>query len=269
MGGLISARVTVAVQMDFSIVTVSLNMGGTIGHTLESVVRQKGIQAESIVIDGGSTDNTRAVVKSFGSGISYFVSEPDGGHYEAMNKGLARARGRIVAFLNADDYYADDHVLADALQAFAESHATVVVGTVLLVTPDGRLVRTIIPTRRKLSKLLWGVAPPHPATFYKTDLVRAMGGFDPSFNYAGDFELFARLSRSSDYRLRTIDRALACARTGGGSTRGKLIYFRMSPELKRALVQNRIGGPPWRVNFRVVWKLPEVAIPILRRRRAI
>jgi glycosyltransferase involved in cell wall biosynthesis len=254
--------------MDFSIVTVSLNMGGTIGHTLESVLRQKGVQAESIVIDGGSTDNTRAVVQSFGSGISYFVSEPDGGHYEAMNKGLARARGRIVAFLNADDYYADDGVLADVHRAFVASNATVVAGTVLLVRPDGRLVRTITPTPRKLTKLLWGVAPPHPATFYKTALVRAVKGYDPSFNYSGDFELFARLSKSPDYRIRIIDRTLACARTGGGSTRGKFIYFRMSPELKRALVQNRIGGVPWRVNFRAIWKLPEVALPALNRRRA-
>jgi glycosyltransferase len=255
--------------MDFSIVTVSLNMGGTIGHTLETVMRQQGVQAESIVIDGGSTDNTRAVIQSFGSGISYFVSEPDSGLFAAMNKGLARARGQVVAFLNADDYYANDHVLADVQRAFTESGATVVAGTTLLVTPDGRLVRTIAPTPRKLAKLLWGVAPPHPATFCTTALVRATGGFDPSFKYAGDFELFARISQSPDYRIRIIDRVLACARTGGRSTRGTLTYFRMSPELKRALVQNRIGGPPWRVDLRAIWKMSEVARPGLRKRRAV
>lgn len=250
--------------MDFTIITVCLNAGSTIGQTLSSVLGQRGVQLESIVIDGGSRDDTMDVVASFGHSVSYAVSEPDEGIYDAMNKGLARAKGAFVAFLNADDYYADASVLADVHRAVSAHRATVVAGTVVQIDADGRVVRTITPTPRKLGKLRWGVAPPHPAMFCSTKLVRAHGGFDATFRYAGDFDLFARLSRSTDYRIHLLDRNLAYMRTGGTSTRGRLVYFRMSPELKRSLVKNGIGGSPWRVDFRAVWKWSELALPIRR-----
>jgi glycosyltransferase involved in cell wall biosynthesis len=255
--------------MDFTIITVCLNAGLTIGQTLSSVVRQRGIEFESIVIDGGSRDNTMAVVRSFGNSISYVVSEPDKGIYDAMNKGLAQAKGGIIAFLNADDYYADETVLADVQRGFLEHRATMVAGTVMQIHPDGRVVRRIAPAHRKLSKLRWGVAPPHPGMFCSTRLVREHGGFDASFRYAGDFDLFARLSQSADHRIHLVDRTLAYMRIGGASTRGKLVYFKMSPELKRSLKKNRIGGSPWRVDFRILWKWSELVSPVRRRLTAV
>lgn len=255
--------------MHFSIITVCRNAAATIGQTIESVLAQKDVQAESIVIDGASCDNTMAVVTSFGNSISCAISERDAGIYDAMNKGLARARGKVVAFLNADDYYADTTVLADVLQAFRKYSATVVAGTVAQIDGDGRVARRIRPTHRKLRRLQWGVAPPHPAMFCSTKLVLAHGGFDPSFRYAGDFDLFARLSQSPDYRIHLVDRTLAYMRTGGVSTRGRLVYFQMSPELKRSLTKNGVGRRPWRVDFRVVWKWSELTLPRYRAPKTI
>src|SRR5690242_6265470 len=104
--------------MKFSIITVSFNAAATIRDTLTSIVSQQGVQVESIVIDGGSIDNTPSIVSAFGTQISHFTSEPDGGIYDAMNKGLAKATGDVIAFLNADDYYSDAFTLSKVVHLF-------------------------------------------------------------------------------------------------------------------------------------------------------
>lgn len=243
--------------MKFSIVTAAFNAGSTIGDTLSSIMRQKNVEVEAIVIDGGSTDDTLRIVSSFGNHIAKVVSEPDRGPYDAMRKGLDCATGDVVAFLNADDYYSDSSVLSDVSRSF-EAGATVVAGTVELFVPSGRVVRIIKAARYRPYKMRWGVVPPHPGTFALTALARRAGGFDPQFKYAGDFDLFFRMSRQADFRLATIDRTLTMMRLGGMSTTGKLIYMRMAPELKLALRKNGVESGNWRVDLRALWKLPEL-----------
>jgi glycosyltransferase involved in cell wall biosynthesis len=245
--------------MKFTIVTAALNSAATIGETLSSVLRQKDVEIESIVIDGGSRDDTLKIVASFGDRIAQVVSEPDRSPYDAMQEGLMRATGDVVAFLNGDDYYADDRVLRDVATALETTGATAAAGTVEQFRADtGRIVRTIRASAYRPSRMRWGVVPPHPGLFVKTSLARQAGGIDPQFMWAGDFDLFMRMSRQPDFRLTVIPRTLTMMRVGGLSTAGKLIYLRMASELRTALAKNGYTDGNWRIQFRLLWKLPEL-----------
>lgn len=244
--------------MKISVITVAFNASATIGDALRSVTSQRGANVESIVIDGGSTDQTLDVVESFGSKIATIVSERDRGIYDAMNKGLARATGDVVAFLNADDYYQDDLSLAAVAEVFARSKATLVAGAVQQVNSVGKVVRTIQATSYRAGRYRWGAVPPHPGLFMTTQIARRAGGFDPSYRIAGDFDLFIRMSRQPDFRLETMDRTLVKMRTGGVSTSGMGIYLHMSKELKLALTKNGISSGNWRVDLRALRKFPEL-----------
>ena len=244
--------------MKFSIVTVAYNAANTIGDALASIVGQKNAEIESIVIDGGSRDKTMEIVSSFGARIARVVSEPDRGIYDAMNKGLALATGDVVAFLNADDYYADDTTLAFVAQTLASTGATLAAGAVEQVNPAGRVVRTIRATAYRPGKYRWGYFPPHPGLFVTTAIARGTGGFDPGFRIGGDFEFFIRMSRRADFRLTTVDRTLVKMRTGGVSTSGMGVYLDISRDMKRALVKNGFKTGHWRIDLRGLRKFPEL-----------
>ena len=96
----------------FSIVTVSYNCADAIRKTLESVVGQDCADKEYIIIDGGSTDGTADIIREYEEHLTYWCSEPDGGIYQGMNKGIARAQGQWIIFMNAGDVFADEHVLS-------------------------------------------------------------------------------------------------------------------------------------------------------------
>ena len=244
--------------MKFSVVTVAYNAATTIRDTLASIVGQKGAAFESIVIDGGSTDGTQDIVASFGDAIAQFVSERDRGIYDAMNKGLARATGDVVAFLNADDFYTDDRVLRDVEAAFRSGAPTVVAGGVEQIDATGRVVRRIRPAGFTCEKIRWGIVPPHPGVFADRRLAQEAGGFDRGFKIAGDFDLFIRMSHRPEFRLATLDRTLVKMRTGGVSTTGLGTYSYMSKELKLALVKNGVDNGNWRVDLRALRKFPEL-----------
>jgi glycosyltransferase involved in cell wall biosynthesis len=104
--------------MKISIITVSYNSAKTIRDTLQSVSEQSYPDIEYIIVDGNSKDATAEIVRSFGSTVSTFISEPDKGLYDAMNKGIKLASGDVVGILNSDDLYADAGVLKDVMTLF-------------------------------------------------------------------------------------------------------------------------------------------------------
>jgi len=244
--------------MKFSIVTVAYNAASTIADTLTSVVRQKDVEIESIVIDGGSADETMNVVRSFGDKLAKVVSEPDRGIYDAMNKGLTLATGDFVGFLNADDYYADENVLRDVAKTFSAMSTSAVAGAVDQIDNKGRIIRMIRAEAHHARRLRWALVPPHPGLFVKTMMARDAGGFDVGFRIAGDFDLFVRLSRMPGFSLAILDRTLVKMRIGGASTAGMGIYLQNSQELKLALVKNGYSDNNWRVYLRAFRKLPEL-----------
>lgn len=173
-----------------SIVTVAFNSAATIGRTLESLRLQTDKRFESIVIDGSSKDGTMEIVKSYSDVVSKSISEPDKGIYDAMNKGIALAEGKYIAFLNSDDAYFTDTV--SSVIAFAERHnPEIIYGDMQKQRALGKelLTRNEKPN---LHRMLETMGVFHPATFTKKEAFDRWGGFDLRFKLASDYHWLLR-----------------------------------------------------------------------------
>jgi glycosyltransferase involved in cell wall biosynthesis len=243
-----------------SVVTVAFNSQATIEDTIRSVRAQKGADYEHIIVDGASRDGTMAIVDRYRPGFAAVISEPDKGLYDAMNKGVAAASGTYVGFLNSDDYFASDRSLAGIQQAFAaDPELGCVWGDVLFV--DGRYRPRRI-TRASLfrpSLFKYGVVPPHPGFYARTDAIRAAGGFEPKYRIAGDFDLMIRLFKNPGFRGRHLDEIVTIMRLGGVSTQDVATSRFSTSELLDALARNGVQARPWMVNTRYLVKMTELA----------
>ena len=122
--------------MKVSIITVCFNSEKYIQTAIESVLNQNYDDIEYIIIDGGSTDSTIEIIKSYKDKITTFISEPDKGIYDAMNKGLKLASGEIIATLNSDDLYIDNTILSTVVDSFNKNKCEIVYGDLFYVKQD-------------------------------------------------------------------------------------------------------------------------------------
>lgn len=189
-----------SVTPKFSIITVCLNAEATIGRALQSVRQQSCRDFECVIIDGVSTDGTLDVVRSFSDLPVALWSEPDGGIYEAMNRGVAKAKGEIVFFLNADDALHDARVLERVAEAFAKGNdVDVVWGDVASVHEGGEITHK--SNRRINAENLVYRNLCHQTVFAKRTLFAEYGGFDTRFTLCADFDWLLRTLRGgASYR---------------------------------------------------------------------
>jgi glycosyltransferase len=228
--------------MKVSIVTVAYNAAATILDTLQSVERQSYPDIEHLVIDGASKDGTPALVRREGRRVARLVSERDGGLYDAMNKGLQLAGGQIVAFLNADDWYADNEVVTRVVDRFA-ANTDLVYGDLDIVEsqPPFRVLRAWRDAPHGRRAFLSGWHPAHPSTFMKTAVLRWLGGFDTHYRIAADYAMFARYFLAHEVRATHLPHVLTKMRAGGESTRSVDAICRSNLECLHAL---RTAGVP-------------------------
>ena len=180
-----------------SVITPAFNSERYIEMTINSVLNQDYPNIEYIIIDGASTDSTFHIIKSFGARISYCESSEDTGMYAAINKGLRKAKGDILCYLNSDDCFRPNTV-SEVVKAFSESSCelSLVYGDLELVNRFGQIIRRHY--YRKFNKLSF-ISCDHsligqPSAFWTKAIVEKVGLFDESFKMAGDFEFFARIS---------------------------------------------------------------------------
>ena len=223
--------------MKISIITVCYNSEKTIGDTLRSVFDQKYENIEHIIIDGGSTDRTLAVVATAGAHVAKIVSEPDNGIYDAMNKGIALATGDVVGFINADDFYPGPTVLAVVASAFESSGADCCYGDLCYVKQEdvSKTVRYWRSAPFTLGLFGRGWCPPHPTFFVRREVYKRLGGFDLSFKIAADFELMARYLEAAQITSLYIPQVLVKMRLGGTTNRSLINIFKQNVEIRRAL----------------------------------
>jgi len=222
---------------------VAYNSASTISDTLRSVAAQTHPDIEHIVIDGGSTDDTCRLVRQQGEKVCVFVSEPDKGIYDAMNKGLARATGDVVGFLNSDDCYASSDVLSRVAQMLAQDDALeAVMGDVVFVDParPHRSMRRYRSDRFRPGLLAWGWMPAHPALFVRRRVFEQAGNFRTDFRIAGDYEWVVRAFGRSTRRFLHLDAVLVRMRSGGVSTGGWRSTLLLNQEVLRACRDNGI-----------------------------
>lgn len=197
----------IQIQPLISIITVCFNSAKTIRRTIESVLNQTYVNIEYIIVDGKSTDNTVAIIEEYAPlfaerGIQYrWVSEPDSGIYDAMNKGLALATGYYTGVVNADDWYEigafelyhNAIITQDNLPDFLYAQVVLINSAI-----DKILIKPVEHTSEKFYKSALQEMPiPHITLYIKRDLLKNIGGFDIQYRIAGDHEMLLRLVKAS------------------------------------------------------------------------
>ena len=231
--------------MLITVVTVCLNAADTIAACLASVGGQTWPDVEHIVVDGGSSDGTLAILRDTPHRIR-FVSEPDNGIYDAMNKGVGMASGEVVGLLNADDMLAHAGVLERVAAHLAEEHADCCYGDIVYVKRDDpeRVVRHWVagPCRRSWIPLGW--YPPHPTFYARRCLYEKYGGYDTAIPIAADADLMIRLLLRDEIRAAYIPEGLVKMRLGGLSTKRWRTILRQNYWLYRSMRKNGVR-PAW------------------------
>ena len=185
--------------MKISIITVTYNSADTLRDTMDSVLRQGYTDYEYIVVDGASKDGTVEIIREYESrfeGRMRWVSEPDRGIYDAMNKGIAMATGDVVGLLNSDDFYASDDILSTIADAFSCPDAPdAIYGDIHYVDEVDitKVVRYYSSRKFARESMLAGYMPAHPSFYVRRECYEKYGTFDTSYRVAADFENLLRL----------------------------------------------------------------------------
>ena len=231
--------------MKISIITVCLNSDETIEDAIKSILAQSYDDIEYIIVDGGSTDETLSIIKKYKDGISQYISEPDKGIYDAMNKGAKLASGELIAFLNSDDTYHDKDTIADMVNFIQRRKLDAGYGDIKYVGANNanRVVRYWKTGEYKKGAFRRGWVIPHPAFFCKREYFEQYGYFESSFKIAADFELMLRLIEKKHIKIGYLPKTIATMRVGGASTNFKGIVQGNIEILKSFRMNNMYCSP--------------------------
>lgn len=210
--------------MKISIITATYNSASTLRDTLDSILAQTYQNIESIIVDGASKDGTLDVIREYEplfQGRMRWVSEPDNGIYDAMNKGIQMASGDVVGVLNSDDYYYDDRVVEDIANTFKQKEVDCIYGNLVFFDEkDKNVIRRIWKgSQHVCGSFLRGWHPAHPTFYVKRIWFERFGGFDLRYAISADFELMLRFIEKGQIRNAYLDRYFVKMRMGGQSTR--------------------------------------------------
>lgn len=240
-------------QPYFSIITVCFQEALTLRHTLLSVAMQKGVVVEHWVIDGGSTDGTLEILQEWDSELKNadarradpgyrfnWVSEPDKGLYDAMNKGIALSSGRFIGILNADDFYPHHRVLSRTRGQLEQSGADLLYADLNYVEARDfrRVVRTWKTGDFHQRSFHLGWMPPHPTLFLKRECYKKAGGYRLDFGTAADYEFMLRIFLVHRVKATYLPKTTIHMRMGGVSNKG----------WKARWKANRMDRKAWLVN---------------------
>lgn len=235
--------------MKLSIITICYNPGESIKAAIVSVLSQQDVDVEYMIIDGGSTDGTREFITSLNGRINRFISEPDRGLYDALNKGIRLAGGDVIGLLHADDLYESAKVLSRVAETFQKTHADAVYGDLVYVNKDNpdKIIRFWKSGDYTPDRLKFGWMPPHPALFVKRAIyenAKLANGeyFDTSLKIASDYDFMMRLLGRMRIKVAYLPRILVRMRLGGASNKSLKNMVHKSREDLTVMKRNNIGG---------------------------
>lgn len=251
--------------MKISIITVSFNSAQYIEDCIKSVLSQSYKNIEYIIIDGGSTDGTVDIIKKYESKISKWISEPDRGIYDAMNKGISLATGDVIGFLNSDDVYYNSSVLENIAKLMENNLVDACYSDLVYVDKYDlkKIIRYWRSTEFNIGLLRRGWVPPHPTFYVRKFIYDKHGAFDLDYPLAADFELMVRFLNC--YRIKAVylPKITVRMRVGGATNQSIVNIVRQNFEIIRACKKNNI---PLSLILFFTWKLYSRARQFFSRR---
>jgi glycosyltransferase len=246
--------------MKISLITPTYNSAQTITRTIDSVLAQNYADLECIIIDGASTDNTKELVLSYQDRLNIkFISEPDKGIYDAMNKGVALATGEIVGILNSDDLFDNDQVLLTVSNAFSDASIQAVYGDLKYFSSDVSVTKRYWRAGAyQETNLNNGWIIPHPSLFLRKSVYNQCGLYNTDFKIAGDYEFILRLLKIHKVKTKYLPEVLV--RMYDGGTSGSNLEQRQKGwvELKKAWLVNNFKLPRFFILRRVLFKISQL-----------
>ncbi|RZK93160.1 MAG: glycosyltransferase [Pedobacter sp.] len=205
--------------MKITLITVVYNGGKYLEDCILSVIAQDYKDLEYIIIDGASTDSSLQIANRYKDQISLIVSEKDKGMYDALNKGIALAKGEVIGILNADDMLASSDVLTKVANAFAQTGVDGVYGNLNYINPENpsKIIRKWKGKAYSLAGIRRGWMPAHPTLYLKKALFYKLGNYSLNFGSAADYELMLRFLYKFRINAFYCDTLMVNMRTGGMS----------------------------------------------------
>jgi len=191
----ISPEKNIPIPQSFAIVTPNFNMGQYLGRTIESVIRNLGPGDQYFVIDGGSTDNSVEVIRSYDKHLTGWVSEPDAGYADALAKGFERSKSEYMCWINSGDLLLDG-AIDEARARLTSAGTDMIFGDDFYIDEADKIISCSYGRMNSLrNMMLYGAwTPLQDACFWKRELYGTIGGLDVRLKYAADFDLFLRMS---------------------------------------------------------------------------
>lgn len=253
-----------------SIITVTFNSAATVRDTIESVLKQEYPNIEYLIVDGASKDNTMEIVKEmepYFQGRLHYVSEPDKGIYDAMNKGIKMAKGEVVGILNSDDFFSSDDVIALVADAFSsDEDMDAVYGDIHFVKDENlrKCTRYYSSKYFKPWLLRFGFMPAHPSFYCKKNVFEKYGLYDLQYRTSSDFEMMVRLLGKYKIKTTYLQMDFVTMRAGGESTAGFESKKKVNKDIAKSLKAHGIYTNQLFQGMRYAWKALELLITKIR-----
>ena len=220
-----------------SIITVCKNSAETINDCILSVNRQSYPNIEHVIIDGNSTDSTKSIISSSAMRNVKLYSSDDNGIYDAMNKGLERANGDVIGFLNSDDLFYGDDIVLSIVNSFNKKHADIIWGNLVYVDKfDISKVKRVWNSRPLTrSDLSLGIVPPHPTFYFRKTVETANYRFNQKYRLAADFDFMISLLTNKKLRSTFVPERIVKMRNGGATNVSYSNIYEQNKEIVKSI----------------------------------
>lgn len=229
----------------------------TIRNAIESVLAQDYPDIEYIVVDGASTDGSFGIIKEYEGRIAKIVSEPDGGMYEAINKGFCLATGNIIGLLHSDDFFYNSHVVSSIVERMENTGAEFLYGNGLFVNSEhtNKVIRNWRSGRYKLWKVRNGWLPLHPTCYIRKETIDKRGLYNETYKIAADTDFLLRYLLKGDIAVTYLDEYIVRMRMGGLSTNSEKFKQMWREDIR---IYRSYGMHPIITKIeKMLWKVPQ------------
>lgn len=249
--------------MKISIITICYNRADTIKDCIESVLSQQYHNIEYIIVDGGSTDGTVEIIEKYRDKLDAFVSEPDNGMYDALNKGISMATGNVIGILHSDDIYYCQNTLNKVMTVFKQTNTDLVYANGQYVDKNNvDKVRRIYPAKlfNKIDLHL-GWVPLHTTIYVKKEVFEKYGLYKTNYQIASDYGISLRWFTNNEIKKEFLNEWVVKMRMGGKSTTSKLQKTKSAEDLQIIRKYNLLGY--FTLGCKIGRKIPQYLLPLL------